>query len=101
MAIHNPQGVDDSKVVTTEIRKMFGRDLEIVSKRELASALLKMRSMMGMLHVELYCLNPKHPYFKKVFAALGAIGISEMERVRFLRMNKIKRFIITLFRRKP
>ena len=60
MGIHNQKELDDQKVVSDEIRKMFGRDLCMVSKNELASSVLKMRAMLSMLHVELYCENPKH-----------------------------------------
>lgn len=100
MKIHNPPNADDKNVVAVEIGKIFGRNAETVSKNELMATIVKMRSMLGVLHVELYCANKNHPYFKQVFATLGAIGISEMERVRRLRMPKWKQKIITFFKGK-
>ena len=93
MGIHNPQGVDDPKAIATEIKRMFGRESCMVSKNELMASILKMRSMVGYLHVELYCANPKHRYFKQVFDTLGAVGTNEMERVRLLRMTPLKRWL--------
>jgi hypothetical protein len=94
--IHNPHNVDNPVVIAAEIKKMFGRDLSMVSKNELAASVLKMRAMLSYLHVELYCENPKHSYFQEVRKSLNNAGIVEMEKVRRLRMNKIRRWLANI-----
>ena len=98
--IHNPQGVDDRNVIAAEIAKVFGRHQDAVSKHEMMAVIIKMRAMLSELHVNLYCENPKHPWFKKVFEELGALGIYEMENVRRLRMPKWKQYLLTIFKEK-